>query len=190
MDRKPPSNSNTMPPASEEPRASLDEPTAVEESQGPFVDLVAYLDGELSAEQSAEIELRLANDPVLRERLAQLQKTWDLLGTIPATRLDETFTQSTVELVATRVDSDWAQARKRLLRSRGVQAIALSLIVAGSIGIGYGASRYRQEAPNRQLLDDLPVIERVDMYRNAQELEFLVRLAEEGLFDESMDNQP
>lgn len=188
MDRKPPSNPLSTPSAASQADASSLE--TAEEANSDFVDLVAYLDGELSADESADIERRLADDPVLRERLAQLQRTWDLLGTIPAKRLDETFTQSTVELVAMRVDSDLKASRKSLLRNRWLQGAVVAGLTLASVGIGYSASRYSREAPNRQLLEDLPVIERVDMYRNAQEIEFLVRLAEEGLFDESMDDQP
>ena len=153
-------------------------------------DLVAYLDGELSIEASAQIEQRLASDPVLRERLVQLQRSWDLLGTIPSHRLDETFTQSTVELVAVRMGQELAREGRWSGWTRlGVAVLAVAA-VSISAGVAYRSSRHAMEAPNRQLLNDLPVIERVDLYRNAQDLEFLVRLAEEGLFDGTIEEQP
>ena len=43
------------------------------------------------------------------------------------------------------------------------------------------------DRPNRQFLEDLPVIERVDLYPYVDNLAFLEALAEEGLFDEDVD---
>ncbi|MFO0455321.1 MAG: anti-sigma factor family protein, partial [Planctomycetota bacterium] len=62
-------------------------------------ELVAYLDGELTAEQSQKIELRLASDPGYRERLRELERTWDLLDELPTGEPTESFTRITIELV-------------------------------------------------------------------------------------------
>ncbi|MCA9107099.1 MAG: hypothetical protein KDA83_16895 [Planctomycetales bacterium] len=159
--------------------------------QLPQDDLVAYLDGELTPDEAARIEVRLAEDDELRHRLAQLQRAWDLLGTLPSNRLDETFTQSTVELVALKANAELDASRRGRLNYRRLGLAVAGVLVLTSIAVGYQVSRYSQEAPNRQLMDDLPVIERVDLYRNAQDIEFLVRLSEEGLFDETtIDDQP
>ena len=52
----------------------------------PDDDLIAYLDGELSAEASDEIERRLSEDANLRRRLQLHQAAWDLLEEVPAPR--------------------------------------------------------------------------------------------------------
>ena len=62
--------------------------------------LVAYLDGELDAESSQQVERRLAEDPGYRHELKQMQRAWDLLDELPRAEVSETFTQTTVEMVA------------------------------------------------------------------------------------------
>ena len=66
----------------------------------PDEELVAYLDGELDVEASRRIEAQLAADARIRERLQKLQRTWDLLGELDEALVDDTFTRSTLEMVA------------------------------------------------------------------------------------------
>ncbi|HAN97489.1 MAG TPA: hypothetical protein DCQ98_08690 [Planctomycetaceae bacterium] len=146
-------------------------------------DLVAYLDGELSTEDTARIDRRLTEEPRLRQRLATLQQSWDLLEALPRSSVAESFTRSTLEMVALSAQHELAQARPTGRRSRrGGWLLIGSLAVAASFA-GFLAVRYRLDQSNRKLIDDLPVIERVDLYRNVGDIEFLVRLSEEGLFD-------
>ncbi|MDZ4851921.1 MAG: hypothetical protein SGI77_21740 [Pirellulaceae bacterium] len=62
--------------------------------------LTCYLDQELSTEERAQLEVRLIDDEALRQRLAQMRRTWELLDELPETPLNQHFTQSTLELVA------------------------------------------------------------------------------------------
>jgi len=62
-------------------------------------ELTAYLDGELPANNAAELERRLVNDLPLRNRLASLRKAYDLLDDLPETPHNRNFTQSTIEMV-------------------------------------------------------------------------------------------
>jgi hypothetical protein len=48
--------------------------------------------------------------------------------------------------------------------------------------------RYRLDEPNRELVRDLPVIERIDDYRNIDSMEFLQSLQSEGLFAAEVDD--
>jgi hypothetical protein len=61
--------------------------------------LTAYLDGELSTEESMAIESRLVTEERLRLRLADLRKSYELLDELPETPHNQRFTQSTLELV-------------------------------------------------------------------------------------------
>lgn len=49
-------------------------------------DLVAYLDGELPSQEVSRIEARLAEDEGFRNRLVDLQRSWDMLERLPRTR--------------------------------------------------------------------------------------------------------
>ena len=61
--------------------------------------LTAYLDGELSPVESAQLERSLVDDDKLRMRLAELRQAYDLLDEIPETPHNQRFTKSTLELV-------------------------------------------------------------------------------------------
>jgi anti-sigma factor RsiW len=147
-------------------------------------ELVAYLDGELDPEASRDVERRLSQDADYRQRLRQLQQSWDLLDRLPKADIDPSFTQSTVALIAARAadDVDVVEAgrskRRKILRWIGAGGVAAAFLV------GYALVYSVAERHNRRLLRDLPVIERIDEYRYAESLEFLQMLDREGLFVE------
>jgi anti-sigma factor RsiW len=147
-------------------------------------ELVAYLDGELDSVQNAEVERRLCEDAEYRRRLRQLQKSWDLMDLLPQVDVDQSFTQSTLAMVAVRAtdQANVEQTRQRKLRKRIGWAVSLSTIAA--FLAGYMFVNRAVQRQNRQLLQDLPVIERMDEYRYADSVEFLRLLEQEGLFAE------
>lgn len=153
-------------------------------------ELVAYLDGELDAEAGDRIVERLRTDPAYRAKLNELQSAWDLLDQLPRAHVTDNFTQSTIEMVALSAAADVQQAKAAGQRKHwlGRAAIALCLVLA--VGIGYALMARRLDRPNQQLVQDLPVIENVDLYRVADDIEFLRSLDESGLFDEDQSHVP
>ncbi|MFM8260706.1 MAG: anti-sigma factor family protein [Pirellula sp.] len=69
------------------------------ESDAIDEELTAYLDGELTPQESAALEQRLVEDEFLRTRLAELRKAYDLLDELPETPHSKNFTQTTIEMV-------------------------------------------------------------------------------------------
>lgn len=63
--------------------------------------LSAYLDGTLSAREAASLEVRLQDDLVLRQELAELRETIRLVGSLPMARSPRNFTL-TPEMVGIR----------------------------------------------------------------------------------------
>jgi hypothetical protein len=168
--------------------------SSVQSSSSDAVDqvtqLVAYLDGELAADEVAVVEQRLAEDEDYREHLRQLQQSWDLLETLPRTSVDEGFTRSTVEMVALSVGQ---QVHQRLNKDSWDRRLRLGMtgLVAAVFAVGgFGLVYERLTRENRQLMRDLPVIDRVDLYREVNSIEFLEKLASEGLFDEEQTDAP
>ena len=147
-------------------------------------ELVAYLDGELSPEQSQQVETRLGIDPEYRQRLRQLEHTWELLDELPPTDPTASFTRSTMEMVVNCATRDHNQRRRNffMLPLRIAVMLGLPLILAGAT---YGVTRWYQSLPYAELLKDLPVIENVDVYTKAERIEFLEMLRQEGLFVET-----
>jgi anti-sigma factor RsiW len=151
--------------------------------------LVAYLDGELDAAATREIERRLACDPGVQQELQQLQQTWDLLDRLPQAEVAAKFTRSTVEMIALAAEDDaklleaalpWPRRRRWLLKAAGLLAAGIC---------GFVVVRLVWPEPNRRLLQDLPVLEHLEAYRQTPDLEFLRRLKAEGLFSEEPSDE-
>jgi anti-sigma factor RsiW len=156
-----------------------------DETQEDFpADLVAYLDGELDAARTRAVEERLSSDAAYRRQLRELQQAWDLLDQLPKADVDETFTQTTLAMVAVSVSGEVEQAQVRRGRTRRWLRWTGSVAAVAAFAAGYVAVSIVVSRENRRLLRDLPVIERLDEYRYADSVEFLRQLEREGLFTE------
>jgi anti-sigma factor RsiW len=151
-------------------------------------ELVSYLDGELDASGAARVERRLADDASYRARLAQLQRAWDLLDTLQRCEAGDDFTRSTVEMIAVKAVDDAKTGQMRAVRRQSFAWLSIGAVVLVAAVTGYFLLTYRLGQPNRDLVRDLPVIERIDEYRNADSVEFLDRLHKEGLFAAEVDD--
>jgi anti-sigma factor RsiW len=145
-------------------------------------ELVAYLDDELDTVACAAVERRLADDEAYRQKLLELQKTWDLLDRLPQAKVGEKFTQTTVELVALCAAEDVEKAKSRRdIRRWLVRAGSLAAAVVAGV-LGFLVVQRVTSSANEQLVRDLPVIENADAYQHAESIEFLQQLDESGLF--------
>jgi anti-sigma factor RsiW len=170
-------------PANIDPAA---DPRALEEQ------LVAYLDGELDDASSRRIEELLVTDPHVRDTLEKLEGTWELLDHLERAHVDEVFTQSTLEMVAVAaaddVEKEQAEAPRR--RRRRWLIGGAGLVAAGAAG--FLAVLLLRPSPNQRLLEDLPVLERLDELRQIDDFAFLELLLEhqEELFPEAPEAEP
>lgn len=135
--------------------------------------LVAYLDGELDEASTRELEHLLSTDPAAREALHKLESAWDMLDALPRAEVDESFTHTTIEMLAVSVEKDIRDERSarpgRELRKWGLGAAAL----AAACVLGFFVVTSLSVDPNEQLLKDLPLLERLDQYRQVDEVQFL-----------------
>jgi hypothetical protein len=154
-----------------------DDPAIIEE-------LTAYLDGELDAAAAQRVEQRLNSDSDYRAEMQSLQKTWELFDQLPAGQANASFTQSTMEMM---VDEAVKLVHKKKRKwwiwpARLVILTAIPLLLAGA---SFQLIRQIQQQPNRQLVNNLLLIENFDHYLKVdRNLDFLVQLDERGLFAE------
>jgi anti-sigma factor RsiW len=164
----------------------MNESEPISEADPIQEELVAYLDGELDAEASQRVERRLAEDAQYRQRLHDLQQTWDLLDHLPRSPVSESFTQTTVQMVAVKASEDvekktvTADTKRRTMWLIGAGGAAAAAM------LGYVIVSELVSRPNVQLVKDLPVIEYVDVYQHADSIEFLKQLDQAGLFSEDV----
>jgi anti-sigma factor RsiW len=149
--------------------------------------LVAYLDGELDAATVQQVETRLSQDEPFRRLIRSLQEAWDLLDDLPQATLDDNFTRTTVEMVAAQAAREPVTATGR--RTIRFRRIALTLLAMSCGLIGFLMVYVRGEQANRQLLRDLPVIEQVDAYANLDQVAFLEKLIDAGIFDDDFEGE-
>ena len=150
--------------------------------------LVAYLDGELDDESSRSLEQRLATDSTLRLQLGRLERTWDLLDQLGRAEVGETFTRTTIEMVALAAEQEQRQeeAERPIRRRRRLLGAAAGILASSAAGFVLVWALWPN--PNRQLLEDLPVLESLDEYQQIDGIEFLELLHEKGVFAEEGNN--
>jgi hypothetical protein len=127
-----------------------------------FDELTAYLDGELDETQTQAVENRLGSDSKYLAEMQSLQKTWDLLDTLPVQSPGGSFTKTTMELIVGDAVSTARNRRKRTVFLGRVAVIALLPIVF--FATAYGVARRLQSDPDRRLIENLSAIENYSKY--------------------------
>lgn len=151
-------------------------------------ELVAYLDGELDAAARARVEERLTEDEDYRQQLARLERAWHFLDALPRTEADVKFTQSTVEMVAVAAREELQEADQAAVRRKRIGwGVGLVALVVAAL-LGYRIVDRIASQPNEQLVQDLPVIEKVELYRHVDSVDFLRQLEQEGLFAQEVND--
>lgn len=135
--------------------------------------LVAYLDGELDDQSHRRVEELLATDPKARDTLERLEGTWDLLDSLDRAHVDEAFTKSTLEMVAVAASEDVEQEKAEVPRRRRRWWLAVSAVMLAACAAGFLVVWLFQTNPNDRFLEDLPVLERLDQYRQIDDVGFL-----------------
>ena len=158
--------------------------TRQQKIQAIHEEIVAYLDGELDVEQTQRVEDRLTRRPDYQRRFQQMQQAWDMLDSLPEAQVDESFSTSTLEMVAVAAEEKWQQVQTSAAgRARRTRLFGMGLMLA-SAAAGFLLAFCWGPRANDGWLRDLPVIENVDLYLHADNLDFLQTLHQEAIFAE------
>jgi len=152
--------------------------------------LVAYLDGELDPLQIREIETALGQNPVARHDVDMLARTWDLLDNLPQQPVGEQFVSETMtmvigaELGTEEVDPlAPIKARNRTLWWTAAVSFAALALVSGFVISGWVVPNTTDE-----LLNDYEIVVELDKYLEAQDADYLQKLADIKEFAEAEDS--
>ena len=119
-------------------------------------ELVAYLDGELDADASREVERRLSQDAQYRQKLRQLQRSWDLLDVLSRAEPDQELTRTTIAMVARNAHESPPDRQQTSLAVRD-RLPWHWLAVAAAVLVGFVAISLPVRAKQNRGLRDLPI---------------------------------
>lgn len=139
-------------------------------------EIVAYLDGELSAEDCARVERRLASDEDYRQQLQGIERAWTALDELPMATVDDRFSRTTLTMVVEDATQELEARTRAMPITRRRRWLAMTFGAAAAAGLGFAVFRMAWPNPNETLLADLPVIDNVDIYSQFQDIDFLRRL--------------
>lgn len=142
--------------------------------------LTAYLDGELSASESASVEQKLVSEESIRRRLGELRQAYELLDELPETPHNQSFTQSTIAMVVDdvkRSSPEPAPKRQTLLAVSSwltwpyvmVPILAMTFL-GGMLGAAGTMLRTRNELSRLALMANLPGMQDVGEWKVVEEL--------------------
>ena len=162
------------------------------EAERPDLDeqLVAYLDGELDADESRRIEEALASDPKVRDQLQQLERSWELMDRLPRAEVDDSFVRTTVEMIAVQAEQEIEREEEQLPRRRRRAWLVGAGGILAAAAAGFALVAFFVPGENDRLLEDLPIVENLEQYRDAEDIEFLRLLEKQGVFDPEGQHAP
>lgn len=156
-------------------------------SEQERADLVAYLDGELTGEAARALEAKLSLNPAARAEADALRRTWELLDFLPRPQPSLRFTHHTLERLSP-IQFDEHQRRRRWrMCCLGLGWVAAMLLAGWTGYAGYNWLAPR-EPGERQLLEDLRIIENKRLYDRIEDLDFWRALDAPGLFGDEASN--
>jgi len=171
-------------------------------------DLIAYLDGELDADDSRTVESALALDAATRAKAEEYKKTYDLLDYLPKPEPSQTFAARTLtKLQPVLANGPAPSGSASVLSTSGLAAPAaprrvwpeLILWAAALVAVGgtgyYGhllARPYLNPPKEIEKFDgaDLPLIHALPLYIGIDDLDFLKKLREGDVFDADPASAP
>jgi hypothetical protein len=141
--------------------------------------LAAYLDGELTENESRVIATKLSLSPTARREVESLKKAWELLEFLHRPKASLIFSERTltsVRALESRALS-WHQAAGAWLDHARKLAVCL-FVAAVSLGLGFALTRYAWPDPAARLARDLSLAEHLEEYQEVNSFEFLDELAQ------------
>lgn len=152
-------------------------------------DLTAYLDGELDEKRAAEIELKLTRSEYARREVEILSRTWDMLGLLPQPNVSGEFSRKTMAIARQAEEPLLDRSKTALMWGRRVACLSgwgIALCLAASVG--YQITNRLIPDDSRLLVEEYPIIDNLDNYREVGDVEFLRQLQSSRLFREEAEH--
>lgn len=142
-------------------------------------EIVAYLDGELSPEESARVEQRLASDESYRRQLQSIERAWHALDELPQEYVDDRFSRTTMEMAVKAAATEVHERTMALPVLQRRRRFSTLLAACAAAALAFLVFRLAWQGPDRLLLADLPVVDNVDVYTQFDSPNFIRTLQQE-----------
>lgn len=142
--------------------------------------LVAYLDGELDEDGTLDVERTLTESAEIRLEVEALSKTWDLLGELPSVESSKEFTERTLASIQTASVPELTKPQFGPQIRRNILWASLVVGLVGSAVFGYWMTNRGIPDQTDPLLKNLPVIQKLDVYEEVGNVEYLNELEQLG----------
>ncbi|MES2793485.1 MAG: hypothetical protein V4719_27985 [Planctomycetota bacterium] len=154
-------------------------------------DLTAYLDGELDEKRAAEIEQKLTRSEYARREVEILSRTWDMLGLLPQVNVSGEFSRKTMAIARQTDDPSLERGQAAIRWGRRAAWLSVwGVAICLAASLGYQLTNRLLPDSSRVLVEELPIIENLDSYREVGDVEFLRQLKTSGVFQEGADHVP
>lgn len=162
-------------------------------------DLIAYLDGELDARRTRQVEAKLSQDSQARQEADLLRRTWQILDYLPRPEPSPTFASRTLERVSAMLPATVAATAFRpggapWWRRPWILGLGWAAAVLVTFGASHAAVRrfapgpgqggaWAHEPPTEdQLAQNLRLLENRRLYELAWDLDFIKELDSPDFF--------
>lgn len=140
--------------------------------------LVAFIDGELTEDESRALTTKLTQSATARREVELLKKTWEVLDLLPRPAVNDQFherTLSYVRAVELRSEKRFDSLKSATgLMLRGAACLATAALVALA---AREATKRAWANPDERLIRELSLAEHLDEYLEVGDFEYLERLA-------------
>jgi hypothetical protein len=175
------------------------------------LELIAYLDGELTEPQARQLEARLSQSSAERTKLDSYKKTWDLLDNLPKIAPSRNFTEKTIERLEPLALTTLVQPAGRAL-SATVAAISTSTLtpqvlpsrrrfsgwvwaatLLAGLSLGYFSRQFWDDYKTARIekdrdaeaFADTRLLKNLHLYKYVDDLEFIQDLDKPELFGDT-----
>ena len=145
--------------------------------------LAAYIDGELTENESRAIATKLSLSPIARREVESLKKTWELLEFLPRPKASLVFSERTLTSIRSLESRAgvWNQTAGDWLAHATKLAVCL-LVAVAALSLGFVLTRWVWPDPVARLVRDLSIAEHLDEYKEVGSFEFLEQLVKSKEF--------
>lgn len=145
--------------------------------------LTAYIDGELTEDESRAIATKLSLSPTARREVEALRKTWELLEFLSRPKASLIFSERTLTSVRSLEAQAgfWNQTAVAWL-DQAKNLVVCMIVAAAALALGFALTRWAWPDPAARMVRDLSLAEHFAEYKEVGSWEFLEELAKSQEF--------